>query len=144
MWVRQMKKRIIFGVILLLGLLFSIGLLRFQPSKNILTASASETQASYADIPHKGTVTMLDLGADKCIPCKMMAPIIEKLKKDYNGKADIIFIDVWKDPKQGERFKISSIPTQIFFDKDGKEAGRHEGFLKEALIVEKLKELGVK
>jgi thioredoxin 1 len=144
MGVGQMKKRIIFGVILLLGLLFSTGVLRFQPSKNILTASATETQTSYADMPRKGTVTMLDLGADKCIPCKMMAPIIEKLKKDYNGKADIIFIDVWKDPKQGERFKISSIPTQIFFDKDGKEAGRHEGFLKEALIIEKLKELGVK
>jgi thioredoxin 1 len=139
-----MKKRIIFGIILLLGLLFTTGVLRFQPSKNILMAAATETQASYADIPLKGTVTMLDLGADKCIPCKMMAPIIEKLKKDYNGKADIIFIDVWKDPKQGERFKISSIPTQIFFDKDGKEAARHEGFLKEALIVEKLKELGVK
>jgi thioredoxin 1 len=139
-----MKKRIIFGVILLLGLLFTTGVLRFQTSKNVSTAAATEMQTSYVDIPRKGTVTMLDLGADKCIPCKMMAPIIEKLKKDYNGKADIIFIDVWKDPKQGERFKISSIPTQIFFDKDGKEAGRHEGFLKEALIVEKLKDLGVK
>jgi thioredoxin 1 len=73
-----------------------------------------------------------------------MAPIIEKLKKEYNGKADIIFIDVWKDPKQGQRFKISSIPTQIFFDKDGKEVWRHVGFLKEDAIVAKLKELGVK
>jgi thioredoxin 1 len=139
-----MKKRIFFGVTLLIGLLFITGVIKFQPSKNVSPATAAETQTTYADIPRKGTVTMLDLGADKCIPCKMMAPIIEKLKTDYNGKADIIFIDVWKDPKQGERFKISSIPTQIFFDKDGKETGRHEGFLKEEAIVAKLKELGVK
>jgi thioredoxin 1 len=140
----KMKKRIIFGVILLLVLHFTTGVLSFQPSENVLTAAATEAQTSYADIPRTGTVTMLDLGADKCIPCKMMAPIIEKLKKDYNGKADIVFIDVWKNPGQGERFKISSIPTQIFFDKDGKEVSRHVGFLKEAAIVEKLKELGVK
>jgi thioredoxin 1 len=138
-----MEKRIFFGVILLLGLLFDTGVLRFQPSKNILMATASETQASYADIPRKGTVTMLDLGADKCIPCKMMAPIIEKLKKDYNGKAEIVFIDVWKNPKQAERFNISTIPAQIFFDKNGKEVERHVGFFKEDAIIEKLKGLGV-
>lgn len=138
-----MKKRIIFGVSGFLVLLFLTGVLQFRPSEGATPLISPEKQASYADIPRKGTVTMLDLGADKCIPCKMMAPIIEKLKKDYSGKADIIFIDVWKDPKQAERFKISSIPTQIFYDKDGKEVWRHVGFLKEAAIVEKLKSLGV-
>ncbi len=139
-----MKKRIIFGVILLIALLFVTGIVRFQPSEETTAATASEAQASYAEIPRKGTVTMLDLGADKCIPCKMMAPIIEKLKKDYNGKADIIFIDVWKYTEQGTRFGISAIPTQIFFNKDGKEVWRHVGFLKEDAIVGKLKELGVR
>jgi thioredoxin 1 len=139
-----MKKRIIFGVAGFFSLLFLTGILQLQQSEGASSGTASETQASYADIPRKGTVTMLDLGADKCIPCKMMAPIIEKLKKDYNGRADIVFIDVWKNPNQGERFKISSIPTQIFFDKDGKEVWRHVGFFKEDAIVEKLKELGVK
>jgi len=139
-----MNKRIFFGVILLFILLFITGVLRFQPSENVSPATANETQASHTDLPRKGTVTMLDLGADKCIPCKMMAPIIEKLSKDYKGKADIIFIDVWKNPKQAERFNISSIPTQIFFNKEGKEVSRHVGFLKKDAIVEKLKDLGVK
>ena len=49
------------------------------------------------DVPVKGMVTMIDLGAKSCIPCKMMAPILEKLEKDYKGKAAIVFIDVWKD-----------------------------------------------
>ena len=140
-----MKKRIIFGAPVFIILLFLTGVLQFRSSEGAsLGTTASDSQSSYADIPRKGIVTMLDLGADNCIPCKMMAPIIEKLEKDYNGKADIIFIDVWKDSKQAERFKISSIPTQIFYDKNGKEVWRHVGFLKEASIVEKLKELGVK
>jgi len=139
-----MKKRIIFGVPVFIILLFLTGVVQFGSSEGAsLVTTTSDSQASYTDIPRKGTVTMLDLGADKCIPCKMMAPIIEKLKKDYSGKADIVFIDVWKDPKQAERFKISSIPTQIFYDKYGKEVSRHVGFLKEEAIVEKLKSLGV-
>jgi thioredoxin 1 len=138
-----MKKRIIFGVSGFIILLFLTGVMQFQPSEGASLVTSSETQASYADIPRKGNVTMLDLGADKCIPCKMMAPIIEKLKKDYNGKADIVFIDVWKNPGQGERFNISSIPTQIFFNKEGQEVSRHVGFFKEDAIVAKLKELGV-
>ena len=54
------------------------------------------------DVPVKGMVTMVDLGANSCVPCKMMAPILEKLEKDYDGKAAIVFIDVWKDPSQGK------------------------------------------
>lgn len=99
--------------------------------------------AAPSDIPAKNTVTMVDLGAGKCIPCKMMAPILAKLQKDYAGRAAIIFIDVWEDGSQAERFGIRSIPTQVFFDKNGKEVYRHEGFLAEDGIVAKLKEMGV-
>ena len=62
---------------------------------------------------------MIDLGAKACIPCKMMAPILEKLEKDYRGRAAIIFIDVWKDKEPAQRYGIRAIPTQIFFDKEG-------------------------
>ena len=86
---------------------------------------------------------MLDLGADKCIPCKMMAPIIEELQKEYAGRASIIFIDVWKHREQAERFGIRVIPTQIFYDKDGKEVSRHMGFLDKESIVATFKKLGV-
>jgi len=99
--------------------------------------------AAPVDIPVKNTVTMVDLGAGKCIPCKMMAPILAKLQKDYAGRAAIVFIDVWQDGNQAERFGIRSIPTQVFFDKNGKEVYRHEGFLAEEGIVAKLKEIGV-
>jgi thioredoxin 1 len=95
------------------------------------------------DVPVKGMVTMVDLGAKSCVPCKLMAPIMEKLEKDYKGKAAIIFIDVWKEPDQAKRFGIRAIPTQIFYDKEGKEAYRHVGFMSENAIVSQLKNLGV-
>ena len=94
-------------------------------------------------VPVKGMVTMLDLGADACIPCKMMAPIIEKLEKAYRGKAAIVFIDVWKNKDQAKRFGIRAIPVQIFFDKEGKEIYRHVGFMSESAIVDQLNKMGV-
>ncbi|MCJ7618104.1 MAG: thioredoxin family protein [Desulfobacterales bacterium] len=95
-------------------------------------------------VPVKGMVTMIDLGAKKCIPCKMMAPILEKMEKNYKGKASIIFIDVWENRAQAERFGIRTIPTQIFFDKNGEEVFRHVGFMNENAIIEQLQKMGVK
>lgn len=100
--------------------------------------------AAPVDVPVKGMVTMVDLGAKKCIPCKMMAPILEKLEKVYAGRAAMVFLDVWEDPKPAQRFGIRGIPTQIFFDKEGREVFRHLGFLSEEEIVRRLKDMGVK
>jgi thioredoxin 1 len=95
------------------------------------------------EIPVKGLVTMVDLGAHSCIPCKMMAPVLEKIEKDYRGKAAIVFVDVWKDKEPARRFGIRTIPTQIFFDKAGNEVYRHVGFMSEDAIVAQLKNMGV-
>jgi thioredoxin 1 len=108
-----------------------------------LTAYADEMVKDFNKIPVKGSVTMIDLGAKKCIPCKMMAPILEKLEKTYQGKADIVFIDVWQNNDQGTRFKVSAIPTQIFFDKNGQEVFRHVGFMDEESIIRQLTKMGV-
>ena len=97
----------------------------------------------YSKFPVKGVVTMIDLGAKKCIPCKMMAPILARLEKAYEGKADIVFIDVWENRRQAPRFKIRAIPTQIFFNKQGEEVYRHLGFLDEKSIVKQLTKMGV-
>ena len=109
--------------------------------------SSDEPPASHLQtagvVPVKGMVTMVDLGADSCIPCKMMMPIITKLEKVYRGKAAIVFIDVWKDKEPAKRFGIRAIPTQIFFDKSGKEVYRHTGFMGEADIVSQLKKMGI-
>jgi thioredoxin 1 len=86
---------------------------------------------------------MIDLGATECIPCKMMAPILAELKIQYAGKADILFIDVWKAPGQAKIYGIQTIPTQIFFDAKGREVFRHIGFMDKRQIVDILYKLGV-
>jgi thioredoxin 1 len=85
---------------------------------------------------------LVDLGADRCVPCKMMAPILEELKKEYKGKFDIVFYDVWKDPAPAEKYRIHGIPTQIFLDDTGKELYRHAGYFSKEQILKKWKELG--
>lgn len=116
------------GCLFLASLLFSV------------TAKAEDVP----QVPVAGMVTMVDIGAKKCIPCKMMAPIMEELEKEYKGKAAIIFIDVWENPDAGKPFGIQLIPTQIFYSADGKEVLRHEGFMEKAAIVTELAKLGVK
>ena len=86
---------------------------------------------------------LLDLGADKCIPCKMMAPILEGMKKEYAGRMNVEFIDVWKNPDAGKHYGIEMIPTQIFYDANDKELFRHTGFFGKEDILGKWKELGV-
>ena len=91
----------------------------------------------------KALPRMVDLGAGKCIPCKMMAPILEDLKKTLTGKLDVQFIDVWESPDAGKKYEINVIPTQIFYDASGKELFRHEGFFSKDDILAKWKEFGV-
>lgn len=116
-----------------------------------LGATAQGPSVSAADLisgkPHKlpiaGMVTMVDLGAHSCIPCKMMTPIIEAVSKEYEGRAAIAFIDVWEHREVVEGYGIRAIPTQIFYDAQGKERFRHEGFMDRDSIAAKLAELGV-
>jgi thioredoxin 1 len=86
---------------------------------------------------------LVDLGAGKCIPCKKMAPILEELKKEYAGRMEVEFIDVWKNPDAGKAYGVEMIPTQIFYDVSGTELFRHTGFYGRDDILGKWKELGV-
>jgi len=113
----------------------------------LLISCASSEQGSAAQvvpgIPVENTVTLVDIGASTCLPCKMMLPILKDLKEEYKGRAAVIFIDIWDQANKGkaESFKVMSIPTQVFYDKQGKEVYRHVGFLDKDSIVGKLEEL---
>ncbi len=104
---------------------------------------ALEPVSPAAVLPQPGMVTMVDVGAAKCIPCKMMAPILEELAKEYQGRALIAFVDVRLHPQMNDQFKVRGIPTQIFYDRQGREVSRHLGFLDKAGIVKELNRLGV-
>jgi thioredoxin 1 len=91
----------------------------------------------------KGRPVLIDLGADTCIPCKLMAPVLESLKTEYAGFLDVHFLNLNENPGAASLYAISVMPTQIFYDASGKELFRHEGFFAKEDILAKWRELGV-
>lgn len=99
---------------------------------------APSTQTSATAVPR-----LVDLGANACIPCKKMAPILEELKTTMAGKLQVDFVDVWKNPDAGKQYGVNLIPTQIFYDANGKELSRHEGFMPREDILARFKQHGI-
>jgi thioredoxin 1 len=143
--VKQIRILILVGFALIVVFTLVNTLFKKSPSTTDHTTDTAEYEVhtQFNELPAKGMVTMIDLGATECIPCKMMAPILDKLEAAYRDRAVIAFIDVWKHREQAPRFGIRAIPTQIFFDPDGKEVYRHQGFMSEDAIVEQLTRMGV-
>lgn len=97
-----------------------------------------------SDRPTQRLPRLLDLGATTCIPCKLMAPILEELREEYRGRMEVTFIDVRKDPEAARKHKIQVIPTQIFYDASGTELSRHTGFISKEDILATWEKLGVR
>jgi thioredoxin 1 len=106
-------------------------------------APAENTSDQAAPVANAKLPKLLDLGAGKCIPCKMMFPVLDELKQEYAGKLNVEFIDVWKNPDAAKQYGVKVIPTQIFYAADGKELFRHVGFFAKDDILAKWQALGV-
>jgi len=118
------------------------------PQGAITNTNTAVTPAGEAGNPlaialKSGMPVVADFGRGTCIPCKMMKPILDELKATYKGRAEVFIFDIDEYSDLTEQCKINLIPTQIFYDKTGKEVMRHEGFFPKDEIVAKLKELGV-
>jgi thioredoxin 1 len=142
-----MRKRIVAGIV---GAVSALALWACDgktPQDVAHAAAAPLAQAAVGDAARpaspKAIPRLVDLGAGKCIPCKAMAPILDQLRTDYAGRMEVVFIDVWQRPQEGEAYGIRMIPTQIFYGPDGRELARHEGFIDRAQILEKWKSLGI-
>jgi thioredoxin 1 len=133
-----MDKKLNAIIVILLIIAVAVVIAVKQSNKAIQPPEINQSSSEAKKLPR-----LVDLGADKCIPCKMMAPILEELKKDYAGTINVEFIDVWKEPDRAKEYGITIIPTQIFFDASGKELFRHEGFFSKEDILAKWKEFGI-
>lgn len=91
-----------------------------------------------------GKPTFANFGAKGCVPCDMMEPIREALRKKHEGKLNVVFIHVQNDPVLASRYGVQAIPLLVFFDAEGKEVFRHMGFFPQEKIEGKLAEMGVK
>ncbi|MCF8142404.1 MAG: thioredoxin family protein [Deltaproteobacteria bacterium] len=91
-----------------------------------------------------GKPTLVEFGAAGCVPCDMMQPILDKLRKKFHDTLNVVFVHVRENQLLGARFGIRSIPVQAFFDRNGKEVFRHVGFYAEEEVLKQLARLGVK
>ena len=142
-------------VIIVVVLIVAVGIVIALKNQKVepIVSQEPQTESSSAESSESGQIQtkaqenlvlpkMVDLGSVKCIPCKMMAPILEELKTEFKGKLEVVFIDVWENADQAKKYGIKLIPTQIFFDGAGKELFRHEGFYSREDILGKWKEFG--
>ena len=88
----------------------------------------------------KGGVVLVDFYADWCGPCQMIAPVIEELAGEYEGKAKVVKLDVDASQETAQKYGVMSIPALLFF-KDGKEVERLNGALPKDALAEKLDSL---
>jgi thioredoxin 1 len=115
-----------------------------QPQAPIYAAKGEVLVTSRLDIDFaKYQVTFLELGADRCIPCKKMQPIMKEIAAMFPDRVQVVFYDVWKDPAPGENYRVQLIPTQVFLDQKGKEIARHVGLFPKDEIIELLKKNGI-
>ena len=136
------------SIIIVLGLATAVGLVLVLKNTANPADGPGDPQGGAGSATREALVSaalprLVDLGAGKCIPCKMMKPELDALKSEYSGRLQVDVYDVWKDRAKGDQFGIRIIPTQIFFDADGRELFRHEGFMSKKDMVEKFRELGV-
>ena len=91
----------------------------------------------------QGMPRLLDLGSKGCTACTMLEPVLEELRINYAGQLQVDFIDVWEHEQVATDYGIEIIPVQIFFDANGQELYRHQGFISARDITEKFAELGI-
>jgi len=87
---------------------------------------------------------LMDLGAHKCASCKKMEPVLDELAQEYQDLFEVEFVDVVRKENRArvKEHKVRMIPTQIFFDAEGRELWRHVGFFSKMDILRKWRKLG--
>ena len=101
------------------------------------SAAAAESRA-----PEKRLPRLVDIGAGTCIPCRLMAPILDDLQHTRAHQFETVFVDLNHERAKGMSYGIRIIPTQVFFDENGRELYRHEGFFSKEDILKTWTGLG--
>ena len=139
--------------------LIILGLALMTPACNGATGDQAGPASGGKAVETKGTVlktnileidfskykaVFIELGSDRCIPCRQMQPIMKEVAAAFPEDLLVVFYDVWEDPAPARKYKVQLIPTQIFIDRDGKEFFRHMGLYPKEEVLKVLEKMGVK
>ena len=134
---KRIQNAVIVGIMLAIGSVLFFSNCADQPGKGP-NSGVTLAESQTGKLP-----TLIDVGKGTCIPCKKMKPILDELTLEYQGRAIVKVIDLRYEPQEAKKYKIRLIPTQIFYDAEGNEVYRHEGFMDKQSIKRKFAEMGV-
>jgi thioredoxin 1 len=109
---------------------------------SVKESPSADAETALGDATVAALPVLLDLGSDSCVACKTMAPILDEMRETLEGQIHVRFVDVRKNRSMAAEHGVKVIPTQIFFDEDGRELFRHQGFYGRENILAKWAELG--
>jgi thioredoxin 1 len=109
----------------------------------VFLKKSQQTSQTPLPVHTPGMPRLLDLGSKGCTACTMLEPVLDELRKNYAEKLQVDFIDVWEHEQVAIDYGIEIIPVQIFFDAQGRELYRHQGFISAADILAQFKKLGL-
>jgi len=109
----------------------------------IMSAGCQQATRTDATYPATGQPRLVELGTAVCIPCMMMAPVLNELETEYAGRLQVESIETALNPGAKTQYDAPYCATQIFIDASGKELFRHVGFFSKQDILAKWKELGI-
>jgi thioredoxin 1 len=110
-----------------------------QPAEEIELISGEKLE----ECLKSGRPTIADFGAGWCKPCKLMDPVLKEAAKKYEGKLNVVFVDIDDYPNIAKDYRIGPIPTQVFLNGKGKEVGRHIGYYPLVEFEAQMKQFGV-
>ena len=137
-------QKTVIPVALIAAVMFVVVAKRIKYNYDLNAINGTDNKTTVVDNENAEQLPLLlELGSHSCIPCKQMMPILKELTESYQGQLKVQFIDVWQDRESAQKYNVRLIPLQIFFDKQGNELFRHEGFFAKEDILAKWKELGI-
>jgi len=119
----------------LLTLLLALGL-----SCPALADTAAKVAAALAS----GQPALIEFGAETCSQCKRMKIVLDSISLRYRGRAQVVQVNVNREPALTRQFKVMVIPTLVYFDAQGREAGRAYGYQDEVKVARRLHDLGAR
>lgn len=103
----------------------------------------TNTKEEFYSALKSGKPVLVDFGANSCLPCRQLRPILDEIRREKAGKVEILVIDVYKHQDLSREYRVQVIPTLVFFDANGKEVFRTQGFMPKATLLENLAKIGV-